>query len=415
MLKLPKFEGKVEGSTGTTGKEVKVIIPGERSYRFRRDRPGYSGQTPVSTASKADKAALQAALQNKFVKHHVGMPKPEDMIDGNNYVVGQDGLFLVRKNAIGLFVTKADKIPFIDDDKNPVEGFHMSLENKLPHEMLLQTISFFKKVIADKGNAEAMVQVLLSEREHVPGYFMHIADQEVSGAFVKFKRDANLEDANTLVLDIHSHNTMGAFFSATDNADEKEARIYGVIGKLNQDWPEMKFRAGDGKGGWIELNPYDVFETPDVNVAVPEEWMTKVHQPGSGVFGEHSKPKTAFPTQPVNPYYRNVYDPYFDGWERRPWHTGDYPRVRRFGGAGQTNQDVLEEFDWERWEKETYEDESIQVDPHAIPEIDASIEMLIEGAETLDKESVKAMWLTLIDKLDPIGREELAETLKELL
>ena len=420
MLKLPKFEGKVEGSTAAsaanaTGKEVEVIIPGKKSYRFRSHHRGYQ-QAPVSTASPADKAALQAALQNKFVKHHVGMPKPEDMIDGNNYVVGKDGLYLVRKNAIGLFVTKADKIPFIDDDKNPVEGFHMALENKLPHEMLLQTISFFKKVVNEKGNAEAMIQVLLKEEEDTSEYFMNIADQEVSGAFVKFKRDANLEEANTLVLDIHSHNTMNAFFSATDNADEKEARIYGVIGKLNQDWPDMKFRAGDGKGGWIELDPFDVFETPDVDVAVPEEWMSKVHKPGSGVFGEHSKPKqTTFPTQPVNPYYRNVYDPYFDGWERRPWNTGEYPKVRRFGATSKPGQDRLEEFDWDRWEKETYEDESIQVDPHAIPEIDASIDMLIEGSETLDKESVKAMWLTLIDKLDPIGREELAETLKELL
>ena len=33
-------------------------------------------------------------------------------------------------------------------------------------------------------------------------------------------------------MDIHSHNTMGAFWSGTDNADEKETRLFGVLGKI---------------------------------------------------------------------------------------------------------------------------------------------------------------------------------------
>ena len=416
MLKLPKFQGKedkgnTKGGGATSGDHVEVAVynhRGENVYQYNRRR-----QLPVSRASAADKAALSAALQSKFVKHHVGMPASEDLIDGNNYVVGQDGLYLVRKNNIGLFITKAEKIPFIDDDRNPVEGFHMSLDNKLPYEMLLQTVSFFKKVIADKGNAEAMIQVFLNEKD---GYFMHIADQEVSGAFVKFKRDSELEDEHTLILDIHSHNTMSAFFSGTDNADEKEARVYGVIGNLNQEWPEMKFMAGDGNGKLIELIPFDVFETPDTNMTFPDEWMEKVHKPGSGVFGEHSKPKPIYPTQPYNPYYggRRVYDPTRDNWDRRPWSTGDYPKVKNFGSVGQPDQDILGEYDWERWERESeYEGETHEM--YEQGHIEGGISVLIQNAEVLDKESVKAMWVSLIERLAPIGREELAETLKELL
>ena len=419
MLKLPQFKGKEEKKGNTKGSsaasptgEVEVTVYDHRGVK--QSTYGHAHR-PVSRASKADKAALSAALQDKFVKHHVGMPATEDLIDGNNYVVGQDGLYLVRKNSIGLFVTKADKIPFIDDDRNPVEGFHMALEKKLPYEMLLQTVSFFRKVIAEKGNAEAMIQVFLKDSEENPDYFMHIADQEVSGAFVKFKRDSDLEDANMLILDIHSHNTMGAFFSGTDNADEKEARVYGVIGKLNQEWPEMKFRAGDGTGKWIELNMFDVFETPDTDIAIPSEWMAKVHRPGSGIFGEHSKPKTTFPQSPYGS--REVYTP-GRGWERRPWDTGGFPRVRRFGSAGQSNQDMLEEYDWGRWEEESKtEGETIDYPELDFEHyhIDAGIEMLIEGSETLDKDEVKAMWLTLIEKLDPIAMDELADALKEKL
>jgi len=412
MLKMPRFQGK------------KTIYP-SRSYGHTVHR---SLPAPVvdPEKQKVAKAALQQALRDKFVKHHVGMPTGEELIEGNNYVVGKDGLYLVRKNKIGLFITKADKIPFIDDDKNPVEGFHMSLERKLPHNMLLQTIAFFKKVVKEKGNAEAMIQVFLKEGEDGGEYFMHIADQEVSGASVKFKRDPNLEDTHTLVLDIHSHNTMGAFFSGTDNRDEQEARVYGVIGKLNQEWPEMKFRAGNGNGGWIELSAYDVFETPDVAVEFPNEWMEKVHKPGSGVFGEHSKPT---PTYPVSPY-GSVHDRRVfggGGWERRPWSTGDYPKVRRFGRAGEIDQDILSEYDWERWEKEIadedlveqhvldleYELASVQGSSD-VRDVAIGINALIESSEVLNKEEARAMWISLVDKLDPISRDELGQVLREM-
>jgi PRTRC genetic system protein A len=52
--------------------------------------------------------------------------------------------------------------------------------------------------------------------------------------------------ADTLI-EIHSHHTMRAFFSATDNKDEQGFRIYGVIGCVDnqRDFPtEMRLRVG---------------------------------------------------------------------------------------------------------------------------------------------------------------------------
>jgi len=272
-----------------------------------------------------------------------------------------------------------------------------------------------------------MIQVFLQEKEDNSEYFMHIADQEVSGASVKFKRDPDLEQTHTLVLDIHSHNTMGAFFSGTDNADEKEARVYGVIGKLNQEWPEMKFRAGDGNGGWIELSVYDVFETPDVAVEFPTEWMEKVYKPGSGVFGEHSKPKPTYPVSPYQVHDRRVFGG-SGGWERRPWDTGGYPRVRRFGAAGEIDQDILSDYEWDRWEQEIGDDHmleenvimleeelaSIRGRTGHISDVAVGINALIESAEVLNPDEAKAMWISLVDKLDPISRDELLQVLREM-
>lgn len=46
------------------------------------------------------------------------------------------------------------------------------------------------------------------------------------------------------VIDLHSHNSMPAFFSATDDADEQGLRFYVVIGRIDTDTPEIRVRAG---------------------------------------------------------------------------------------------------------------------------------------------------------------------------
>ncbi|HNT74362.1 MAG TPA: hypothetical protein PKH77_04990 [Anaerolineae bacterium] len=46
-----------------------------------------------------------------------------------------------------------------------------------------------------------------------------------------------------VVMDVHSHCQMAAFFSGTDNADEQGFRIYGVIGRIFTQ-PEIRLRVG---------------------------------------------------------------------------------------------------------------------------------------------------------------------------
>ena len=64
-------------------------------------------------------------------------------------------------------------------------------------------------------------------------------------------------DAATIICDLHSHGTMRAFFSQTDNADEQGARLYAVIGRLDSA-PEMRLRLGL-YGYWLPLPLTAVF------------------------------------------------------------------------------------------------------------------------------------------------------------
>jgi PRTRC genetic system protein A len=47
-----------------------------------------------------------------------------------------------------------------------------------------------------------------------------------------------------VVLELHSHHRFPAFFSATDNADEQALRLYGVLGRLDTDRPQVALRVG---------------------------------------------------------------------------------------------------------------------------------------------------------------------------
>lgn len=78
--------------------------------------------------------------------------------------------------------------------------------------------------------------------------------QEGGGAGVKYLR------LDGVVLDLHSHCEMPAFFSPTDNRDEQGLKLYGVVGKLDER-PQLKLRAG--VYGYFHELPWDqVFSGP---------------------------------------------------------------------------------------------------------------------------------------------------------
>ena len=76
-------------------------------------------------------------------------------------------------------------------------------------------------------------------------------------------------------MDIHSHNNMNAFFSKTDDCDEKAARVYAVVGKISGFFPEIKVRIANSRS-FVEIDPSVVFESVVAVRDFPEEWKTAV-------------------------------------------------------------------------------------------------------------------------------------------
>lgn len=57
-------------------------------------------------------------------------------------------------------------------------------------------------------------------------------------------------DPTGVVLDLHSHHTMPAFFSGTDDGDERGGRFYAVMGHIDHATPQLILRLGM-YGHWL--------------------------------------------------------------------------------------------------------------------------------------------------------------------
>ena len=184
------------------------------------------------------------------------------------YVPSDDGkIYEVRPNKIGTFVAPARNVKVFSKVR---AGFIPALP-KIPHKLLLQVLSFFKAYVNETEAVEAMAYVYYSHSDD--SFYTYIPKQTVSKAEITATLPELDEDKFTLVMEIHSHNTMDAFFSETDNQDEKATRLYTVVGRLNNLFPKIKTRASVG-GTFIEIEPSMVFE--GINEEFPQKWCEAV-------------------------------------------------------------------------------------------------------------------------------------------
>ncbi|MEK4297420.1 hypothetical protein [Paenibacillus sp. FSL R5-0914] len=215
-----------------------------------------------------------------------------------NILAAQDGFYEVRENPIGIFVAKSyiselqnwegfqqllTQLPEINSLDQCQEGFKLSLP-KIPEHLILQLISFF----ADYSALEVEVMGVLYWDSLNKNYVLNIPQQKVSKESIE-PNYTEFRPNLIRVAEIHSHNTMRAYFSSIDNEDEIGTMLYGVIGRIIKGDGVIRFdiktRAGvAGKflpllsSVWIEGN-YDnqddswnlILYTP-----YPQKWRNRV-------------------------------------------------------------------------------------------------------------------------------------------
>ena len=121
------------------------------------------------------------------------------------------------------------------------------------------------------------------------GYRLVVPEQEGTATRLKYRPPAGV------VAEFHSHGTSRAFFSAIDDRDEQGFRVYGVVGRLDTDRPELSLRVGvyghfapvdwpqvfDGPSPGLRLVGAKPESTPDTNptdkevIECPTTWTTR--------------------------------------------------------------------------------------------------------------------------------------------
>ena len=179
-----------------------------------------------------------------------------------------------RRNEIGCFTAPSENVREFEDIR---AEFKMALP-KIPAHIFSKVMGFFKS-ISDELHYEVLVHILYDTEEKE--YIIKVPKQRISEASVNSETDEPYPDRYIHVMDFHSHNTMPAVFSGTDNADEKETRLYAVAGRFNRTFPEITVRAGCA-GKFIPLNPEDVFEG-DFFGSYPQEWKENIRHWGTQI------------------------------------------------------------------------------------------------------------------------------------
>lgn len=169
-----------------------------------------------------------------------------------------NGIWQKRKELVGDYTVKIQDV----DGKalGLTKECSFEFEFKLPKVplVLLQNILKFYQEIYEEIKSEVYISLFWDKTKE--DYFLHVPNQQVAGAVVKFENDDSmLNDPNLiLVMESHSHGSMGAFWSSQDKADQKASRLFSVFGTITTK-PTLLLTAGCNQQEKI-LGLEDIFD-----------------------------------------------------------------------------------------------------------------------------------------------------------
>jgi PRTRC genetic system protein A len=143
-----------------------------------------------------------------------------------NYIFASNGLFIEAENKL-----MEVRIPIAYCDIRGLAPLKVKINltyGSIPQRFFDLSLSMFLSDI----EREQYIAVIGDA-----GYHFYIPLQDKEGASVTY------ECGDKVVLEMHSHHKMGAWFSGTDDKDETGLKVYGVVGNLDKT-PIVRLRLG---------------------------------------------------------------------------------------------------------------------------------------------------------------------------
>lgn len=187
-------------------------------------------------------------------------------------IPARDGrVYEFRKTEMGDFIAPKDNVIKFSAVR---AGFTPALP-LIPRDLMGQIISFFRCFMNEWEEFEALAHIYWDKEQEE--YTVFIPRQRVSKARIDadLRGSALPEERYIHYADIHSHNSMAAKFSHTDDQDEKATRLYFVVGHLERFYPSITARMSCG-GKYHEIDPSLVLE--GIGEEFPADWLEQVER-----------------------------------------------------------------------------------------------------------------------------------------
>lgn len=145
---------------------------------------------------------------------------------------------------------------------------------KIPLSILNEIVVYFK----EKLPTEALAQILYNHDDSsFRVFYPKTIDTSVSVVWDDEELINSLLPNEVVVMEIHSHNTMHAFWSCTDDADETLPMLYGVIGRLDSKKPEFLVRcACFGRHQDLDISDVFMLSLPNNKRTIIREVLERV-------------------------------------------------------------------------------------------------------------------------------------------
>jgi Cu/Ag efflux protein CusF len=152
-------------------------------------------------------------------------PIPDDDIC---YIVAKEGIFLKKKMGIMESIAPVQNISILES----VEKMARMNIKKIPGGQFARVVAFFREVYKEYYG-ESIVLLFYDETKRV--YKIVPPHQKVTGAACDYNKAITIEGM-TMVGTIHSHASMSAFHSGTDDKDEEHFDgLHITVGNVNND------------------------------------------------------------------------------------------------------------------------------------------------------------------------------------
>ncbi len=211
------------------------------------------------------------------------MPK-----DDVYYIIGKEGVYLKKKLGVMESLAPVDKISILESVTSMAK---MHIE-PIPGKWIAKVMGFFKAVYAEY-KSEAIV--LLFYNAETGKYKIVPPHQKVAGASCDYDKGITLENYE-MIGTIHSHGSMSAFHSGTDDKDEEHFDgLHITLGDLDDEFPSISssivangFRVMVEPSEYInnltlmsEINPVEgkpvktIYKIQDAKLVIDEEATAK--------------------------------------------------------------------------------------------------------------------------------------------